>query len=416
MKVLKEVQTQEHFIVFNAIAIKTGGGLQKTASLLSVLSNIPALYNSCCWIVVDGTPLAKACDNYGFNTIKINNGMFARLKAEILIPFSLHPNTVLFNLGGACMLTAIHNKKNISECAYSNLFYPEINFWKYETLASRCAKFFIDLFRIVMIGFSDEIVFQTDEIRNRALKANLLPKERLHVINPAVSSVMNPKAIDRNYSDSLYKIFSGRFTFLFACGDQRNKRIQNLPFIASKIKSLDSKVEFLFVITLSDHSPLTAEMISNSKKLGCEDSFCFIGQHSESKYASLLNTVDAVCNFAVLESFSNNFIEAWSFGKPLITTSSSWASAAAGSAAYYVQPDDIDDCATRLIDFYCNPELRKDLVIKGELALAKYPTPKQKAEKYLSLLLGVSERRSFKDKLLTIKNWLYYLWIRTEKK
>jgi glycosyltransferase involved in cell wall biosynthesis len=395
--------------VFNAISIKTGGGLQKTRSLLSLLRNGETYISEerILWIVTDDTPLAFECSALGCNVVKVKNTRFARFLYEFAMPLKLNKGTVIFNLGGTALLLSVFRQINVSECAYSNLFYPELRFWKWEGVVGRIRKAYVDSLRIIMVAISDVVILQTPAIYGKAL--SIFPEDNLRIVPAAPSAVIKPENVDIDYLDTLRNRFGGKFIFLFACGEQKNKRIQNLPNLAAKLSEDFPGFDFLFVVTIFDSCETALDIVNNAKNLGVMSFFDFVGPHSDSKYCSLLEASDAVCNFAVLESFSNNFLEAWSFGKPLITTDAEWARSAADEAAVYVDLDQTACCAEQLFHI-ANQSVYRDYCQRGFEQLNKYPSPEDKARMYLDILRRIPTKRGAFRRMISVLYWLFKFW------
>ena len=74
-----------------------------------------------------------------------------------------------------------------------------------------------------------------------------------------------------------------------------------------------------------------------------------------------------------LESFSNNFIEAWRFGKPLILTDAKWARAIAGNSAHYAKRDNTEEISYKTEELIMNNDLVEILTERGRKELLKHP-------------------------------------------
>ena len=398
-------------IVINAIAVKTGGGLQKTRSLLEVMSGDANLKDRIICCVCSGTPLERECIRLGFRVRSVSASWPGRLLFEFSFPMKLPRNSICFNVGGTSMAGSVGRFVNISECAYSNLFFPAIKFWKWEGVKRRALKKVIDTIRIVMVGASDVIIFQTELIRNISIEFGLVSPDNSYVVPPSPSVVIDPKNVDLDYFDALQKKFYGKFVLLFPCGEQKNKRVHVLPAIAKKLSEMSPPSSFLFVITVEKTSSFAMSIMETAKKYGVEDSLLFVGSHSNEKYSALLKSSDAICNFAVLESFSNNFHEAWLFKKVLVATSAEWARAAAGRAAVYVDPEDAQLAANKINDLITSSNLRDRKIDIGVQILSRYPTPEMKAKLYIDIIQSEPGKRSFFCKLKVVSRWLVRYWI-----
>ena len=117
-----------------------------------------------------------------------------------------------------------------------------------------------------------------------------------------------------------------------------------------------------------------------------EKYFCNIGPVNPEEVSSLIHVVNAVCTFSRLESFSNNFVEAWAMGKPLMVTDADWARDSCGNAAVYVDPENAAGTAAKMKELIDNSTLSEELVVAGRRQLQIYPTAEQKCKLYLDCI------------------------------
>jgi hypothetical protein len=89
-------------------------------------------------------------------------------------------------------------------------------------------------------------------------------------------------------------------------------------------------------------------------------------------------------NISLLESFSNNFVEAWAMQKPLLTVRDEWAFSAAQHAALYI------DIVNGEIDLNSFLEAistePSEVISKGVTLLRNYPTAAEKNMQYLEAI------------------------------
>ena len=91
-------------------------------------------------------------------------------------------------------------------------------------------------------------------------------------------------------------------------------------------------------------------------------------------------------NVASLESFSNNWVEAWAANVPLITTDAEWAKASCQDAAIYVEINDPMRAANCIDKVFSSVALRKELVENGKKILLTLPTAEQRVQQYLDII------------------------------
>ncbi len=90
--------------------------------------------------------------------------------------------------------------------------------------------------------------------------------------------------------------------------------------------------------------------------------------------ATVIACCQAMCTFSLLESFSNNFVEAWKMEVPLIVTDADWSREACGAAALYVDPRNAPETVRELATVVAANSCRlHELVENGRRQLELYP-------------------------------------------
>ncbi len=279
------------------------------------------------------------------------------------------------------MLHATDYLINVNGCAYSNLFYPEIPFWaqagKYRYLFEMK-----DFFRRKQIQKADYWIFETEVLRKRAIELCNFPEERVGVVNMAPSQLVKPE----NVKGDLLSVFESKlpkkFKFLHLCGPHPNKRLVAMAAITREMVKQGAR-DFCVVFTINCDSDYAKMVQLAFVKEGVEDYLELVGPVASDECATLIDCCDVMCTFSILESFSNNFIEAWRMRKPLVVTDSDWSRGSCGGGALYLNPENSFESAGMLRTLLDNDALRKDVIEKGSLQLANYPTPEEKLNLYL---------------------------------
>lgn len=368
-------------LLVNTLAIKSGGGLQKTLSFLNSLDSNRQLGKNVRLFCTARSEVSRRAEELQLNTTTIGSGLFARVAWEMHRLSKISPDAVVFNIGGLTPIRATQSFVNVNECAYSNLFYPEIDFWCNQNLFRKLKSRLIDRIRMSGVGNGDFWVFQTPSILERAVKLFGFPEKRCRVVLPSPSKAVSVDAIKPKLSATYKELFNGRTAFLFLGGTNENKRLHNLPRIAKEMLKMGGK-RFVFVLTMQENDTYykAIQEVVETNKL--DAFFENVGIVPPADVASLISSIDVVCNFSRLESFSNNFVEAWNMKKPLIATDADWSHSVAADAALYVNPDDFAGTASTLIGLTSDEELKNHLTNLGELQLTKFPTPEAKLKDY----------------------------------
>jgi glycosyltransferase involved in cell wall biosynthesis len=295
------------------------------------------------------------------------------------------------------MLSSAGYLLNINGNAYSNLFYPEVNFWSDLPVGHRMLAEATDWLRRRYTSKADYWIFETEVLRTRAIKLCGFPEDRVAVVPMAVSRLVSPEKVCRATKSEFELGLKPGFKFLFLNGAIPNKRIHVLPLLAMEML-LSGTRDFVFITTMNPEAWYTRDIIARFRAIKLEQHFQNVGPVAPDRVASLIACADAMCTFSRLESFSNNFVEAWTMQVPLVATSSDWAKAACGRSALYVNPENFQECALALGRLMQDADIGKSLVQEGKLQLKRYPTAQEKTRLYFKEIeracgLGFCARR-----------------------
>jgi glycosyltransferase involved in cell wall biosynthesis len=390
-------------IILNFLTIGAGGGLQNSLSLLEGLAQDRIEKKSCLAIVKESSQVQDTCIKYSIPHIPVPASLSGRLLAELTYPRKFLKGQTCFTLFGPPMLRSTGYLMNIVGCAYSNLLYPDLNFWAHLKGKARLKAELVDLYRRRGMTLADYWIFETDTLAQRAIQHCGVSKDRVGVVRMAVSRLVVPsKIMEHRKQDYLTQLSKG-FPFLFLCSDNPNKRLHLLPFIAQEMIKMGVG-NFCFVTTLDETSKYARELLSSFDSYGISSYLVNIGTVRPDDVASLIDSCGAMCTFSLLESFSNNFVEAWSMQKPLLVTAADWAEDSCGEAALYVKPENPQECASHMARIVRDAKLRQQLVREGSQQLSRYPTPEEKVTAYFEQIhkavvlgpLGIAERRKLR--------------------
>ena len=100
----------------------------------------------------------------------------------------------------------------------------------------------------------------------------------------------------------------------------------------------------------------------------------------------LYASVDACFMPSLLETFSANYPEAMSTGRPLIASDLDFARAICGDAAKYFAATSPVAAAESIVELLHNPDEWRRLILAGRKEVAKLPTPAEKYSRYEKLI------------------------------
>lgn len=366
-------------IYFNFLYSPSGGGLQNSISFLNNLINLNYDFSDSCCIVVEDTYLEKLCIDRGIASIRVGAGSFKKLSFELFSRKYIKSNDIVFSIFGPPMLTLSNHCLNVGGMAISNVFYPEIDFWSYEPWFSRGIRNFKDIYRKWRYKKLDYWIFETDILADKAIGKFNFPESRVEVVKMSPSNLV---CLDNvNSERQFFKNLDGRTKFLMLCNGHPNKRHHLLPELARKLKDKDI-CEPVFIFTSTD-SKYMREVMGCVKNANVEEYFVNVGSIQQQDVATLISQVDFVVNISVLESFSNNYVEAWKMRKPLLTVDAEWSRGAAKDAAFYINVVN----EIKLDEFVSVLRANVDEVVThGCKILQEYPSGEDKALAYLDAI------------------------------
>ncbi|MGR5336217.1 hypothetical protein ACPV5I_12395 [Vibrio gigantis] len=359
--------------ILNFIPIKTGGGLQNVLSFLHGLEDKTNYLVFC----RSQSSIEVYCQNNDILYVSVSSGFLSRLKFE-LKGFKLHVRRgdVCFTFFGPPMIGSLNYLYNISGCAYSNLFYKDIDFWGYLPKYKRLKKHLIDKYRLYFTSRSDEVIFETEELRNRAALMSEFKNCQLHVVKMAVSRLVSGVA---NAHDEFNLDDVSGYKFLFLCGAQPNKRVYEFIDI---LYELNKYGDFKIILTMDECSYLNNIMVK-AQSLNLSNKIINLKTIQPQSVKNVVGYIDGVVNIARLESFSNNFIEAWAMKKLLIVADASWSRGCCEGSAVYIEPNDIIQSSIEILRGIND---REHYVESGSKLLLTHPTPDEKNQSYYSII------------------------------
>ena len=268
----------------------------------------------------------------------------------------------------------------ISGSADSNIYFPEIDFWKEYNGVNLIFKKIIDEYRIWGLKRMEAIIFENEIMQKRGEEIFKLKKTKF--IKPSINN-------QHNSDKSLY-LMKKKNTGLFLCGWHRNKNFMIIPKLAHEFKKLN--IEFNFILTAPiDNSLDYRNFIKETRMLDVEDRIRIIGQIKKDEICSLYEQIDFVFLLSKLESFSNNIIEAWYFKKPLIISNELWAQSICKDSAIYVNRDDSKNICDKVIDLIKDEKKIQDLIDKSQSILKTYPTLDTRTNEEINFIKEIYE-------------------------
>lgn len=322
-------------LLLNLSRVVSGGGQQVAFSLLQSLHEDPSvdLYV----YVTRGSQLHEHCIRIlSEDKLFVLNKEYISSTLKAIVCCWVYLKTVkIINFGVAIPLV---RNKQIVRSVFSNLYYPEIDFW--EDIASkkvRTYKRVKDYFRLKGTLKADLIWFENRDMLNRSIKLFGRSRSSVFYCSPALS-----QRLKRNTEISS----SSRKRIFYPASPYVNKGFAILPEVASKLKSLgETEIVFVLSFSESDHSDLLNRIIAYDVR----EYFEFVGTLEVEGLCEQYELSTAVLLLSKLECFSSSVIESAFFEKILIGTNASWLKTELGDDCIYVDRNDSDSIVEAIL-------------------------------------------------------------------
>ncbi|WP_162425987.1 glycosyltransferase family 4 protein [Pontibacter pudoricolor] len=380
-------------ILINLIPIKKGGGQQVATNFIEHISQASDMGFNIYVCCTENTEIHRLLVNADIEKVfAVNNSLLSRAVFSYKEYYTIiykHSIDVVYTMFGPSLPKA-KEVLTVVGCAYSNIFYPEVNFWEKWPLKKRLIAKAIDYYRLKTTLNADAVIFENESMRLRSKNIYDFPSERSIFIKPSVSShllkanSLTIKSSERNNIHSTKQI-------LLLTGWHLNKNLQALPNIAYAL-NLKGVNDVIFTVTISKEHEGALSLIQEAKRLGVENYLNFIGTVSPFELEELYKNSYAVMLLSLLESFSNNIIESWAMKRPLIISDLEWARSICNKAAYYVDRDSSDQVAAAIKNLVDDSLLYNNLVNEGVKELSTYPSPSEKVKLQFEFIKRLHEK------------------------
>jgi glycosyltransferase involved in cell wall biosynthesis len=136
------------------------------------------------------------------------------------------------------------------------------------------------------------------------------------------------------------------------------------------------------------------EVVGGIDALGLPDRIHCLGYVPESDLAALLQGARLFCYVSLFEGFGLPLLEAQAAGVPVMTANNSSLPEVAGDAAILVDPTDVDAIADAMLRLSRDEALRRDLIAKGYVNVARFSWHKAARETLAVLLRAAGVKQS----------------------
>jgi len=372
-------------VLINLVPVTSGGGLQNALSFLEGLASRPRLRDRSLIACTRDTPLHRSCSELGLSHVAIPPGLAGRVAYEVALGRSIARTAgarILFTLFGNAPWRH-GNVHTISGFAYSYVIQREVQFWNFLPFFPRIWRKLKDFGRLQLARRADELILETDYLRERA-EIGVFRGKTLHVVRMEPSLlVAGPVPLPQREPAEPRHL-------LCLATPHPNKRIDLLAPVLVEMNAISTKTggpAVYLVTTMPENAPYLGQIRRSFARAGASALLVNVGPIAPANVRSLLSSVDAIANVALLESFSNNWVEAWSSGRPLITTDAEWSRRSCGAAAIYVDPTRPMEAAQEMLKAF-SPVDRDRLILAGQSNLRDLASAGPKIDQYAGIILN----------------------------
>lgn len=368
-------------ILLNFFPVSSGGGQQVASNFLKIIAKNDFGHKWFMYVGAGSELHGLAKNLFSENQLlAIPYSYGARLFNRGLLKNYVEKNQISIIYNYAPVLP-VYRVPQVVRSVYSNLYFPEIDFWGSYPISVRMKKKVIDYFRLKGTLKANGLMFENRSMQERAISLFKYNECDTVYIEPSVSD------FDQTTTSEMFDYLEDikDFKILYLSSWHLNKNIHMLPHVAKMLSQAGIKVKF--ILSLDKSNPdIQVLLIDIIDKIGVGGYFEFIGKVKAIHVHQVIKSSNAMILLSRLECFSSNIIEAFTFQRPILLANEKWSKAACGDAAIYVNRDDPKDIAEKIIRLVRNEEVYNHYMKMGSDSLKNYNTPEGKVAKQVEFL------------------------------
>lgn len=270
---------------------------------------------------------------------------------------------------------------SIVSVAYPILCYPESPYWQHIGARQRLAKSLLNRARVRRLKSATRIVVETQVMRRRLSRVLGRAESEIVVGAPAVSGFLEPVGPRPG----------GTLDVLCLSGMAPHKNLWRLPRIAEELARMlpGSLPGIRFHLTVGKEA-WRADLDPADRAVAdaLEGLFVFHGSVHPRDIGNLYAKADVLLSLSDLESFSNNYMEAWRARVPLVASDRDFAREICGDSAAYAEPHDPAGVARAIAELHGDPARRQRMLEAGDRLLALLPSRTEKMRQIFDVIRG----------------------------
>jgi len=363
-------------------AIKTGGGVQLATNFLSSILDFKNITGDIFILLPDSGPLSKlSVEDKCVDYLKYPDNYILRKIFELTkYPAFIkkHNIDIVYTFFGSG-LPKEGGAKSVVSVAYPIICYPDSDYWKYVPFMVGFKKKLVNKLRRNRIRKADKVVVETDVMAVRIHKYLGVDESKIVTIPPSPSKfVEGKKFVQRGAADKI--------VFLVLSGLDPHKNLWRLPEIARKLTENNcTNFKFILSVKKDEFTHVYKKYCLGNEHI-LDNFFDFVGSVPATEINSVYSDSTFLVNISDLESFSNNYMEAWKSGLPLICGETDFAHHICGESAVYVNAHDTTQASYEILQVVGDLDKQEAMVKEGKKRLSRLPDSEEKIKIILQQL------------------------------
>ncbi len=214
---------------------------------------------------------------------------------------------------------------------------------------------------------ADGIVTISHFTEQQLVEKFVLDRDKIRVIHPGINlkewGVREPESLER-IRDS----FALPSDFLLFVGAQEPRK--NLTRLLMALRLVHDRYQKIPLVLVGRKGLDSENVQKNIRKLALGSWVKMVGYVDEIELKHIYRLASAFVFPSLMEGFGIPLLEAMACGLPIVTSRSSALSEIAQDAAVYIDPEDPEDIATKIIQLLENPALKEKLISAAERRVA----------------------------------------------
>ncbi len=368
-------------ILLDLGAIKSGGGAQLALNFCEYIRANPQADVEWYAILPPSGPLAGSRVTSAFSDFAVSP---ASLLGRVFFDYSSVRKRLkhwkidlVFTFFGAG-LPVSDSVRSFVSTAYPIICYPDSPYWSHVAMVPKFKKRVINMARRKRLGKASTILVETEVMKNRIASALAIEPKRLVVLPPALTSFLERTTVEQQ---------PHLFRFLMISGIDQHKNLWRLPHIAQCLQKRGI-TNFQFDLTVTRES-FDELLIRNAIVAEYpRQHFNFLGSVDPAQISEAYQDCHCLVSLSDLESFSNNYMEAWVAGRPIIASDRDFSRHICKESALYVEPHDPLSVANAISTFMEDIQLRRRLLAAAEEPLSQMKTVAQRQDELMRIILS----------------------------